>query len=72
MFLMLLFAVSCSDLLITIQYAVCRLYIYIYIVLVKKFPFETTLLSHAKPYRNGTMRRSARVAEKKERNRTDR
>ena len=65
MFLMLLFAVSCSDLLITIQYAVCR-------VCVKKIRFETTLLSHAKPYRNGTMRRSARVAEKKERNRTDR
>ena len=69
-FFKFLFAVSCFYLLITIQYAVCRLYIYI--VLVKKnVVFETTLLSHAKPYRNGTIQRSARVAEKKERNRTD-
>ena len=38
-FFKLPFAVSFSDLFITIQYAVCRLYIYIYSICLKKYSF---------------------------------
>ena len=58
---------------LTLQYVLLTIYMYIYNQAISLFDvvFESTLLNCANPCRNWTFQRFARVAEKKERNGTN-